>query len=380
MAEKRKIQMNEGKQQISGRDLGFLLAAFLLGGQHIFSPLEKTLSHNNWLVHLGAGIFGFFLLLAYLAIMKSFPNQSFVQILTSVFGKIVGRILAAIYFTQFIFFTSFSLLLLVSFWSVIDMRYTPQIIIMGIVLLLAGFTIKLGIEVISRTCTIIVCILICIAVIDTIFLFPDMEISYLLPLQEVNMGALLDSMKRSVLLTYFNLLMLLGITPYINADTDWKKPIKKSMFWMILYLVFIEIRGSLVLGPSMYLYDFPNSQVLKVINIIEVLPQVELIGIMALMAVGILRIVYMFFISLGVINDTVSMHDPKVLILPLAMLILVVCFCFLGYEGNLDGQVNFYLLWIGIPLYLVIPMYMLIIGRWRQIREKKQAKVEFAEK
>lgn len=359
-----------GKQQISKRQMVFLFAAFLLGGQHIFAPVEKTLYHNQWMATLGAAVIGLILFICYFGVIKLFPERNFSQILTSVFGKFLGKVFSLIYAVLFIASTSFSLLLLTTFWIDLDMWYTPQIVIMAFVLFVAMLGFRQGVEVLARVCIVIVGFVAFIAALDTIFITSEMHFSYLLPLKELDGQEWLRIVKYTILLEYFNLLMLLVPGAHMVKGKQGKKTVKIGVISVFIYLVLIDIRSALVLGPSIYLYDYPNSHVLKVINVVEVVPQIELIGIMFLIAIGLLRFVYMFYVSLEMFNQTMAIKNKNLLILPMAGIILGLAFCFLGFAEGIDKQLNWYFSWVGIPFYLVVPVILLGVGVYKKRKNK----------
>ena len=362
-------------QQITCRQIGLLLAAFLLGGQQLFLPVEQGLPHNQWLTSLGASVMGFLLICLYLMIPKLFPGIDFSQILTTGFGRIIGKLLSLVYVLLFLFATGFSLLLMVNFWVALDMWYTPQMVIMFLVMIAAAFGAYLGLEVLARAAVVVIGLLLAIAFLDTVFVLPEMNFSYLLPLQELDVAAWLQSMKYVVLLEYMNLLMLLVPSAHVSKDDFRKRPIIVWAFWVFLYLIFLDVRNTVVLGPAAYLYDYPGTNVLKVINLTELVPQAELMGIMMLIAGGIFRITYMFFVTLEMVNGTFAMGEKRVLILPLALLLTAVAFCFVGFAEGISQWLDVYFTWLCIPFYVVIPLLLVLIGCYQKGKRRKQSSV-----
>ncbi len=363
------------KQQISERQLALLAAAFLLGGQQIFLPVEESIPHNQWMTTLGAAVIGFLLLCLYLMVVRLFPNKDFSQILTTGFGKIIGKLLSVVYIIQFLFATGFSLLLMVNFWVALDMWYTPQMVIMFLVMAAVAFGVYLGVEVLARAAVVVVSLLLAVAFLDTVFVLPEMRFSYLLPFQDIDGAAWLKSMKYVVLLEYANLLMLLVPGAHVSGEGRWNKSILSWAFWIFLYLIFLDVRNTLVLGPAAYLYDYPGTNVLKVINLTEVVPQVELMGIMMLIAGGLFRIVYMFLVSLEMINSTFAMRERRVLILPLALLMIAVGFCFVGFAEGITQSLDLYFAWICVPFYMIVPILLIVIGSYQNHKRRKQSSV-----
>lgn len=362
-------------QQISGRQLALLLAAFLLGGQQIFLPVEQGLPHNQWLTTLGAAVIGFLLLGMYLMVVKLFPDKGFSQILTTGFGNIIGKLFSFVYVILFLFATGFSLLLMVNFWVALDMWYTPQMVIMFLVIVAAAFGAYLGLEVLARAAVVVVSFLLAVAFLDTVFVLPEMNFSYLLPFQEIDGAAWLRGMKYVVLLEYMNLLMLFVPSAHVLKENHGKRTIMSWVFWIFLYLIFLDIRNTVVLGPAAYLYDYPGTNVLKVINLTELVPQIELMGIMTLIAGGVFRIAYMFFVSLEMINGTFAMREKRVLILPLALLMPAVAFCFVGFAEGITQALDFYFTWVCIPFYVVVPVFLVFIGLYQKRKRRKQSTV-----
>lgn len=362
-------------QQVSGRQLALLLAAFLLGGQQIFLPVEQGLPHNQWLTTLGAAVMGFLLLGMYLMVVKLFPDKDFSQILTAGFGNIIGKLFSFVYVILFLFATGFSLLLMVNFWVALDMWYTPQMVIMFLVIVAAAFGAYLGLEVLARAAVVVVSFLLAVAFLDTVFVLPEMNFSYLLPFQEIDGAAWLRGMKYVVLLEYMNLLMLFVPSAHVLKENHGKRTIMSWVFWIFLYLIFLDIRNTVVLGPAAYLYDYPGTNVLKVINLTELVPQIELMGIMTLIAGGVFRIAYMFFVSLEMINGTFAMREKRVLILPLALLMPAVAFCFVGFAEGITQALDFYFTWVCIPFYVVVPVFLVFIGLYQKRKRRKQSTV-----
>ena len=368
------IKQNE-KQQISNGQLVLLLAAFLFGGQQIFSPVEQGMAHNQWFTTLSSAVLGFFLISIYLTICKLFPDKNFSQILTAVFGKVLGKIFSLVYTVLFLFATGFSLLLMANFWIDLDTWYTPQLVVMFLVLIAAALGAYFGLEVLARASVIVISLLLAIAFLDTVFVIPEMKFSYLLPLQEIDGTVWLKSLKYMLMLEYFNLLMFVIPGVHTEGKGNSGKSIRFWMVFVLLYLVFIDIRSALVLGPATYLFDYPSTHVLKVIDLVGILPQVELLGIMALIAGGILRITYMFYIFLEMVNHTFAMREKRVLILPLVLLTLASAFFFIGFSEGIQQQLDFYFSWIGIPFYLVIPLLLVFVGLYQKHKRQKRSAV-----
>ncbi|MGE5560922.1 MAG: GerAB/ArcD/ProY family transporter [Chloroflexota bacterium] len=176
-----KRQLEPGR--ISRAEVWFLMTGFLFGSSVLLPP-GTAIGRDAWAaVAVGTLVS---LPVAYMITTLSlrFPRMTFVEISDKVFGRIIGKIVGAIFLWYLMHLASLILTNFGDYFATSVFRFTPEAVLSAALALTAVYTLGGGLEVLARCSLPIVCLVFVLAFVDTALLAPQINLRQLLPMFE----------------------------------------------------------------------------------------------------------------------------------------------------------------------------------------------------
>ncbi|MFC3040733.1 endospore germination permease [Virgibacillus xinjiangensis] len=364
--------MEKGK--ISARQFTLLVFMYSLGTSIIVHPaLTASFAGGNaWVTVITASIIGMGIIFFLNRVSSLQPEKNLFELAEFVLGKWAGRVVSLLILTYLLFLTSTNLRQIGDFISTQIMVATPVPFIMLIFVFTSMVAIKLGLEVIGRTCEIFFPYAVISLVLLILLVSPEAEITNIQPILQEKPAASFGAVIPTLGIPYLQLFVFLAIIPYVNKFKEAKKGFYIGLAAASVLLVLITFMCLLVLGP-----DFTGRQVYptyilgKKISLANFLERVEILVAIAWFFTIFFKISINFYVlSLGM-SHFFKLKNPNSLSMPLSLIFIIMGLILypniVYYQDFVSYTAVFYTFSIGTML----PLLILVVGK---IRKKGKAK------
>lgn len=358
------------KAKISSKQLFTLIVLFEIGSAVVVG-LGMKAKQDAWLAILLGMICGLVLYLMYNYLFYKYPKLPLTVYIEKLLGKFLGRVLALIYILYFIYIASRVLRDFGELIITTTLYETPLFVVNFLMILLIGYGIYLGIEVLGRSGEILFVVMILLSLLFIFLVFAS-DLPKLKNLQPV-----LENGFRPVLTTVFPLtltfpfgemIVFTMLLPYLNKPS---KSLKLGLYAMIfsgLFLSFVITLNISILGPDGAANaTFPLYNSISKVNVGNIIQRIDLIAVFTLIIGGFFKIAIFSYASVIGLGELFNTNNHKKLVLPVCSIILIssilIASNFVEHiEIGLD-KVPYYL---HIPLQVVIPFLLFIVSLVRK--------------
>ena len=283
---------------------------------------------DGWMSIILAFIIGFIPMILFNALLKIEPSLSFTQLIKKYCGKILGTIINVFLIVSVLFHASIVLWNLCNFINSQFLFKTPVLVIGIFFMIPVVYTVSKGLKTIGRTSMVLFLMSIIIYLITFFALISKLELSNLFPMLENGVMPILDG---SLIQLSYSVLAIfpLLIVPRNNISQNKKLANSLMKFYVfnfitmfIVMFLIITIFGS----PLANLYQYPEFNILKTVNIADFFQRVEsILAFQFLFDLAIGLIVFVYFLKTS-IQQTFNFENKfnNVLILIIAIIIIYI--------------------------------------------------------
>ena len=262
------------KEQITDKEAIYLLVVFVMGSSLIIG-IGGDADNDAWI----AGIVGVFMfipmLLVYSRILSIFPGNDLFDILNITLGKGIGKIIAIIYIWYAFHLGALVLRNFGEFINIVAMPETPMFVPLLCLGLVCIFAVRLGIEVMGRTTTFFLPILLFILVVVQFLAIPQLHLHYIKPILGNGLIQVLKGGFSSFSFPYAETVLFIGVFGSLKT----KKSILRVYYWGIfistIILIITTVRNIAVLGNMLGSYYFPSYAAVGRISIGDFVQRIE---------------------------------------------------------------------------------------------------------
>lgn len=353
--------------RISKQQLTFLLVAFLLGDFALFNP-AKGAGQDALIVFLIGWIGGFLLLGVYVFISTLNPGKTFIDILKDCFGKWVGSIVGLLYIWYFIHISSLVLRSSGEYMVTVNYPETPLLFVVTVYMIMLGYAVKKGLEVIGRASEIFVPTLIVLVLTTTSLLIGEFNFKNLIPIFNKDLGFYLKEGYSVLTFPFGEAVVFLMIFPSLNSKNKLLKTTYTALFIVGVVMSIIILRDLLVLGPDMLRRNiFPPHSSASLIPGLAVEP---FISVNLLITTGGQIVLCMYAATVG-ITQILNLDDYKPLVHPIVIMVITTSIWIYDDVTKMFQIAKEIYPFYSIPFQFVIPLIILAISLF-----KKRAKIK----
>ncbi|ABP66611.1 spore germination protein [Caldicellulosiruptor saccharolyticus DSM 8903] len=215
----------------------FVSAMIGIGIMFMPSGVAKYADQNGWIVVLLGGIISFLVFMLLFKIAMSNPDVTFIELLDSAFGKVLGIVFSFIYVIYFVVFSSFETRLIAETAKEFLFNLTPTEVLIITFLLTCGYISRYGVEVIARMCEILMPGIIVIIIVLSFFVYQRLDFSNLLPILNIPIKKLIQGIG-STIFSFLGFEVFLFFLPYIRRKD---KLIKSAFFGFSVTILVYEV-------------------------------------------------------------------------------------------------------------------------------------------
>lgn len=262
------------KEKITDKEAICILILFILGSSLIIGGGGEA-KNDAWIATIIGIIMVIPMLLVFSRLLLLFPGKDLFDILDITLGKIIGKIVSVLYIWYAFHLGSLVLRNFGEFINTVAMTETP----MFVPLLCLGFTsiiaVKLGIEVIGRTCTYFLPVLLFIILLVQLLGIPQFHFNYIKPILGNSFTHILKGGFSTFSFPFAETVLFIGVFSSLKT----KKSSLKVYFWGVLIsgiiTIFITIRNIEVLGNMLGSFYFPSYTAVSRIHLGSFLQRIE---------------------------------------------------------------------------------------------------------
>ncbi|HZJ76185.1 MAG TPA: endospore germination permease [Oscillospiraceae bacterium] len=353
------------KEQISKSQAYILIMTFMIGTTSALSSYTES-KQDTWISLLATLVLVTPIVIIYGNILNNHPGKDLFQILEHVFGKIIGRLIGAIYTFYFFHLGSICIRNMTEFIQVSSFPETPQYFVAFFIGVLAIYMLKSGLEVMARVNRFVFPFLIFILIITLLFVIPRADPTNFLPILENGWQPVI---KHSLLISTFPFGETIVFMSFFNTVKEKKKAPKiylKGIYLGGLVLFSVIVRNILMLGfPSLSSSTFPSHDAVSLINIGDFIRGIEVVIAIVITIAGFIKVSICLFASCIGIARLFNFDDYKWVSAPLALLMISLSFILYDSTMHMVEWVNIYQ-YYAIPFQLIIPVLVLIFGKLKK--------------
>lgn len=353
--------MEKGK--LSPFQLFCLVFTFLLGSTTILQNLAVA-GRDTWLSIILAVISGIIMALVTTSLALRFPNLTLIEYAQVLFGKILGRVIGALYLWYFLHLAALVVRNFGELMTSIVMPETPLWFFHLTLGLVVSFFVYHRVEVMGRFSELLfpIVILVSFLIVTLIALSGIVEINNFLPILEQGVGRVFMGAIPMASFPFFEIILFTMIFPYVNIGTNRRKAVLMGVTLSGILLLSNLVQDMAIFGGEMATLPFVRYSAIKLISVGDFIERIEAIYLAIILVDGLIKVgvcLYAFVLGLA---QLLGLKDYKPLIMP--SMIMMVVLSILVYENTfqmLDFAVNIYPVY-AFPFQVGLPLLMLVLA------------------
>jgi spore germination protein KB len=299
---------------------------------------------------------------------KRFASLTPVEYFSLITGKLIGKILGALYAAFFLFIAIMDLALFDNVLRPINFPETPDYAIIFLALATCAYAVNKGLECIARAAEIFVPIIIIEFILYTILLIPEMDFKVFLPVLadstfwEINSQAF-NTAGRMNELVAFSMLV-----PSIDKKAD----INRIFFWVAILItafslvIIVPTLAGLGLDVPKKTFD-PYYLFVKQINIYDFITRIEFFLVGAWNVGMFLKISLLMYLTTICLVQAFGLPKRKILILPMVIVVFIITMTTDILKSVIVFSIMDYLPYINLIFMFAIPAAMVVILFMRRV-------------
>lgn len=368
--------MERGK--ISALQMGLMMYSTIIATGILFLPASTFLNAGRdlWISPILGSITGFLTVFIMFQLNKIYPKDTIIQYSSHILGMIPGKVIGAVILLFCLQGIGQVIWQYGEFVNGYFLPQTPQIVLLGSMILACAFAVRGGVEVVGRLAEMIVPIFLLLFLLIVILLLPDAEAKHLFPI--LGKG-IMPSMKGAVsLYGWFTQFFYLSFfLPFVTDRKKGGKWVWISVITVMLTMVGTNIITLLIFGDATGSLSAPLMSAVEYISIADFLSHLEAL-VMAIWIVGAYIKICVFYYALVLgTAQWLNLSDYRPIVFPLGFLSVLFA---VWQTPNVSLFINFsetVLPFAFLTIFMLIPMILLLIAYIRKGKHpKKEAQKE----
>lgn len=364
------------KAKISAYQLFALMILFEIGSTMLL-PLATEARQDAWIAALIGMLGSIIFFLVFYRLYVYYPNDLPTVYVQKLIGKWPGRALAFIYLIYFIYLASVITAELGHMLVTIYYSRTPYWALVLPLILVIFYTVRQGIEVVSRTAEIFLVLVVFLFVSGMVFIISSglVNVQNVRPILGSGIGPVIKVVAtQTVYIPFGELVVFAMIFPYVN---DQKKVRRTGLLALItggIIFAFIKFINISVLGVDLEVRSqFPLLSTLQTLQTVHVFGRLDFYFILLLIIDCFFKAAIIFYV--GVISSASIFHVKKQakLSIPIGMIVLIASTIILNhFAAHTRFGLHVLPLVLHLPLQGIIPFLLLIIAMFKNRRGKEE--------
>ncbi|OMP66360.1 GerAB/ArcD/ProY family transporter [Domibacillus epiphyticus] len=363
------------KAKINAYQLFVLIVLFELGSA-LMVPLAIEAKQDAWLVILIGMGGGLFLYLIYYSLYYYYPDIPSTEYVQKIMGTTLGRIIAFFYVVYFVYLAARVLRNFGEMLVTFAYPETPLFVINALLIVLVIYTVRKGIEVLSRTGE---------------FLFVFMSFLLISASILVVVGGIIDSnnlrpiladgiqpVMKTVLMhnLYFpfgEVVVFTMILPYLNRSEKAKRTGLMAIGLCGLILSLITAVNISVLGVSLVSRSqYPLLSTIQTVEVAGFLERLDVYFVLAVVIGVFVKIAVFFYVAMEGAANLFAVKESARLVVPIGVVILILSIAVASnFSEFFQEEHRFVHFYVHLPFQVIIPIFLLIIAFFKNRKKSK---------
>jgi spore germination protein KB len=346
------------KEIISGKQAISILILFLLGSSLVIG-ISSQAKQDAWISILLALFMFIPVVFAYIRISSLFPGKNLYDIVTEIFGNIIGKIIIFIYVLYAIHLGALVMRNFSEFIDIIALPETPQIVIQIFLLVFCVWMVKSRIEALGRWSKMILPVVAAVIIVVFFISLKDMNFKNLKPVGGSGFGNIVTGAFSAFSFPLSESVLLLTLFGSVKT-TD--KPEKIYIIGTIaasLLLIAPVIQNIRILGiPSLSMFYFPSYTAVTIISVGDFFTKFEVLSGMNFLLAGFVKIsVCLFAASIGMAK-IFNVKSYKTMAYPAGLLMITLATIVYKNTVEMFAWVSIYP-YYALPFQVILPLIIL---------------------
>ena len=353
---------------VKSRDMVFSVALYIGGAMLLTSYVTDILSWEAWIPALLALLGSFVVFGIYIKISAYCPGMHFLQINRSVLGKHLGNVVSWLYVFFFLICACFNVFSVSSFFAGYVMPDTPLVIFTLLFVFICSRFVRLGIENIIKLGIFFFVLISLSIVFNFVLLLSEMKLKNFLPLFDHGLFDYFRAFHTELMNPFGETIVFLMFADKLN-NNGLKKSLLSGLLTGGIMLLVVMLRSIAVLGVTVSISNVPSYEVLRLININNMLTRIETLYSFLLLILGFFKVSVIYCAICRAAAYLTGIKSEKNITNSVGA--LIACFTTISFSSGFDG-----LKWglkyspfFSTPYVLLIPCILLLTS---VIKRKKE--------
>ncbi len=358
-----------GKEFITSRQIISLIIMFTLGSTLTLGA-SSTVGQDSWISLLITTVLIIPVVLVFGRIMHLFPETDLFDIMHSLFGKILGKLLVLLITWYAIHLCAMLMSYFSLFIGITAMPETPLLPLMALMMLTTAYICKSGVETLGKW-ALAALPLVCFLVMFTLILsIKQMNFTNILPVFEHSPGQIVSGALQLLVLPYSEISIFMCLSGSIKKkDSPYKIYLYSVLLISAIYLL-VMLRNLGVLDVPMMNSKYYSSFVTaRVLFVGDFFTRMEGFISINFILTGVCKIAVCLLIGAKGIASLFGIQDYRKMVLPTGLFAL--CLGSLIYKNAMESvyfiQIYYYYF---IPFALIIPLVIWITAEVKTRKNK----------
>lgn len=357
------------KQFFQSRQAVCLLAAFICGSSVIVGGITEG-EQDSWICLMLSQLFSIPVLWVYARIMWLFPEKNIYQITEYIFGKFFSKILVVLMVWYSIHLAALVLRNFSEFMQIVALSETPQLVLMLIIIIVAVYMAKSGVEALGKWAIIVVTVLFVTIILTVLLLYNQMDFTNFLPVMNHPTKDFFYCGYKFASFPFMETVVFLGMADSIRKqDKPFKISILGDLFGVALLLV-VMLRNIATLGPELLKAEyFPSYVAARIISISDFLVRVEGTISLNFILTGLTKITVCLIAACKGIAFLFHLEDYRKMVFPVGLFVTALCAILYQNTMQMFNFNNVYGIYAA-PFQIIIPVLVWIGGEIKNRRKR----------
>lgn len=317
------------KSRITGSQFMFSITFFLQSSTLLTSFLAGITKQDSWFPVLIGSLLCTPLILVYRSLMLTFPNKNFLQMLTTVFGPVAGKILGFSFLWFCLTLAALNLKDMGNFTKLMVLESTPHWVLTLMAVVLAAWMVRSGLKTVVRYGRLFAIMEFVTIIITLVLVANQIKFKNFLPMFQLPAMKYVQSTHILATVPLGELVVFLMVTPCVQMSRkDATKYWLGGVFLGILTLMTVLLRDISVLGGTMHLFSLPGLVTLRLVNLGEALSRMEVLFAAMLILLLFFKVTVLLYVSTIAVCQFANVRAYKQLALVIGAFLVVYCLTF----------------------------------------------------
>lgn len=360
------------KGKISSRQAIFLMVMVIISTV-ILSVPAITVKHarqDAWISVLLATGAGLIIALLVTALGLRYPHENIFQYPAKILGNWAGKLVGLLYVAWFFHINAGVIREYGEFLVTAFMPDTPLLVFNLVVVAISAYTVRNGLEVISRAGEMLLPLVMGLLFITIILVTKETNIQRLLPVGDV---AVMQLIKGAVVpLAWFGEIITIAVLiPYLNKPQESRRVAIRAILISGFVFIFVVLQAVTLFGPDLVeSFIFPGMSKYRIIDIANFLGRLEALVMTTWVTAGFIKISIFYWVIVLGSAQIFGLQDYRPLVLPVGAVLLALSI--LNHPSSIDLHqfVALVFPFFSLTFELAIPLLLLTIAFVRGKGEK----------